>query len=307
LHRAKQPVFMWNINPQFARKADGKTPEVHPTFFAQNPALCFNCAGHGLPWLAKTLGATKVGVLAYSVDQSKECAAGVRASFEKYPTAEIAFFDDTLSYAQQVSAQVREMKQKGVDYVTTCVDLQESFTIAKELEKQGLQAFQSLPQGYDSEFVAQNGELLEGAYVGLQFTAFEHEPQIDEIKKLNEWAAKDDVEVTELVAVGWQLGDMLYTGLAGAGPEFTQEKVVNYLNTLTAYTDNGFLDPINWTIGHIDPTNDESVRIGLECTNYVKVEGGQFVPVFGEPGKPWVCFDPDDPTVDTPQYLSFAP
>ena len=37
LAKAKQPVFMWNINSQFAG---------HPSFFASYGALCFTCAGH---------------------------------------------------------------------------------------------------------------------------------------------------------------------------------------------------------------------------------------------------------------------
>jgi hypothetical protein len=38
----------------------------------------------------------------------------------------------------------------------------------------------------------------------------------------------------------------------------------------------------------------------------VKVQSGKFVPVFGAPGKPWVCFSKDDPNADHPQFLSFA-
>ena len=34
------------------------------------------------------------------------------------------------------------MKQKGVQFVITCIDLQESFTLAKEMQKQGLNAVQ---------------------------------------------------------------------------------------------------------------------------------------------------------------------
>ena len=76
LARANQPVFMWNINSEFAG---------HPTFFANDAALCFTCAGHIGPWLAKQLKATKVGLLAYgTAPQSKDCADGFKASFAKY-------------------------------------------------------------------------------------------------------------------------------------------------------------------------------------------------------------------------------
>jgi len=298
LARAKQPVFMWNINPEFAG---------HPTFFANEGALCFTCAGHPAPWEAKALGATKVGILAYGIaQQSKDCAEGLKNSFQTYPTAQVAFFDDSLGYAQQLGSQVTQMKQKGVQFVLTCFDLQESFTLGKEMQKQGMNAVQSLPNGYDPDFVAQNGPSLEGDLVPPQFVALENTPRIPEIQRLYEWAGKTGVQVRELTAVGWQLAAELYEGLKGAGPNFSQAGVVNYLNTLTHWTDNGFIQPLDWTKYHQDPTNNPAVRPPLECANYVKVEGGKFVPALGKPGKPWVCFNRTDPTVDNPQYTSFV-
>jgi branched-chain amino acid transport system substrate-binding protein len=298
LAKAKQPFFMWNINPEFAG---------HPTFFGNEGALCIKCELHTSPWLAKQLGATKVGILAYGIaQQSKDCAAGFRMSFTKYPTAQIAYFDDSLGYAQALGPQVAAMKKKGVQFVMTCVDLQESFTLAKEMQKQGMKAVQALPQGYDPDFIAKNAALLEGSIVSPQFLALENEPQIPEVAKLYEWAGKTNVPVRELTAVGWQLGAEFYTGLAGAGPQFSQASVVAYLNTLTNFTDNGFIQPLNWTKDHIDPQKNPAVRPAHDCANYVKVENGKFVPVYGEPGKPWVCFKRTDPTVDNPTHVSYV-
>jgi ABC-type branched-subunit amino acid transport system substrate-binding protein len=298
LARAKQPLFMWNINPEFAG---------HPTFFANEGALCIKCALHGGPWFAKQIGATKVGVLAYGIaQQSKDCAQGAQMSFAKYPTAKIVYFDDSLGYAQPLGAQVTKMKEKGVQYVTTCFDLQESFTLAKEMQKQGMKAVQSLPNGYDPDFVAKNASVLEGAIVSPQFTALENTPRIPEIQKLYEWAGKTGVQVRELTAVGWQLAAEFYEGLKGAGPNFSQAGVVNYLNTLTHWTDNGFIQPLDWTKDHQDPTNNPAVRSENECGNFVKVENGKFVPVYGEPEKPWVCVKRTDPTVDNPVRMSFV-
>jgi hypothetical protein len=36
------------------------------------------------------------------------------------------------------------------------------------------------------------------------------------------------------------------------------------------------------------------------CAAYLKIEAGKFVPTIGEPGKPFVCFDKDDPNFDAP-------
>jgi ABC-type branched-subunit amino acid transport system substrate-binding protein len=298
LARARQPVFMWNINPEFAG---------HPTFFANEGALCFTCPGHGGPALAKELGATKVGVLAYGIaQQSKDCAQGIKSSYEKYPTATVDYYDTSLGYAQPLTAQVTQMKQKGVQLVLTCFDLQESFTLGKEMQKQGMQAVQELPNGYDADFVQQNAAALQGAIVAPQFVAFQNTPQIPEIQHLYTWAGKIGVPVKELTAIGWQLAAEFYEGLKGAGPNFSQAGVVNYLNTLTHWTDNGFIQPLDWTKYHQDPTNNPAARPKLECGNTVKVENGTFVPVYGKPGKPWVCFNRSDPTVNNPQYVSFV-
>jgi len=297
LAKANQPVFMWNINAEFAG---------HPTFFANDGALCFTCAGHVGPWLAKQVKATKVGLLAYGgAPQSADCATGVKASFAKYPTAPVVFDDESIEFAEPLGPQATKMKQKGVQFVLTCVDLQESFTLAKEMQKQGLKAAQELPQGYDQNFIASNPQ-LNGAYVIPQFLAFEQTPQIQEIKDLFKYADKIGVKVSELTAVGWQIASEFYTGLLGAGPEFSQAKVVNYLNTLTHYTDNGFLQPLDWTKAHIDPIKNPDARSAKECANFVQVENGKFVPRFGQPDKPWVCFGRDDPTVDHPTYTSFV-
>jgi len=299
LARANQPTFTWNINPQFAGKNN---------MFANTGAICFTCPSHFLPFLAKQLGATKVGVIAYGVaEESKKCAAGSKASFERlYPTAKVVFFDDTLPFAANVSADVSQMKNKGVDFIATCVDFGESYALGKEMLKQGLNAVQVQPNGYDADFVAKNADALENSIVATQFVPFEKQPQIPEIQKLFEWAKKVKVPVKELTAYGWVIADEFVTGLKLAGPDFSQQKVIDALNSLTAYNANGFIPPVDWTKQHNDPEKDPSALSKLDCGSYVKVQNGKFVAVYDQPGKPWVCFDRNDPTVDNPQYLSFA-
>jgi ABC-type branched-subunit amino acid transport system substrate-binding protein len=299
LARAEQPTFVWNINPEFAG---------HPTFFAQTPAICYTCAGHLLPYLAKQLEATKVGVLAYGIaQQSKDCAKGIRNSFAKYPTAQIAYYKDSLGYAQPLGPEVTAMKQKGVTFVMTCVDLNESFTLGKEMQKQGMRAVQSLPNGYDANFVSKNAALLEGDIVTLGVVALEVTPQLPEIENLYKYTRVIGVPVSELTVYGWILASELYAGLAGAGPNFSQAAVVNALNGMTAFSDNGFIPPIDWTKGHIDPEKHPEALSTKDCTTAVIVRNGKFVPYLSTPGKPWTCFNRNDPTVDNPTHVSFAP
>jgi len=298
LARKNQPTFIWNINAEFAG---------HNNFFADKGALCFKCAGHVVPWIAKELGITKVGVIAYAVAQSTDCATGMLNSFKKFPTAKVAFTDQSLPiFAPSVSAQVTQMKNAGVEYVGTCIDLNESFALGKEMKRQGVKAILGLPNAYDPDFVAKNADSLEGDLVSPQFQAFEHEPQIPEIKKLNEWFGKIGKKPSEIGTGGWILADEFVTGLKMAGPEFSQQKVIDALNTLTHYTDNGLVQPIDWTKQHQDPFTHPEARADKECFNYVKVQGGKFVPTFGQPGKPWVCFNEKDPNVDNPQFVNLA-
>jgi ABC-type branched-subunit amino acid transport system substrate-binding protein len=299
LDQAKQLSFIWNINPEFAG---------HPMIFGNVGAICFTCASHTWPYIAQQMKATKVGVLAYGIaQQSKDCAAGIRNSFAKFPTATVEFFDDSLQYAQQLGAQVTAMKQKGIQLVMTCFDLNESFTLGKEMQKQGMNAVQQLPNGYDANFISKNKALMQGDVVTLQFVALENTPRIPEVDKLYKYTAEIGVPVSELTAYGWILASELYQGLVGAGPNFSQAAVANALNRMKAMNVNGFIAPIDWTKGHIDPEKHPEALGALDCSNAVIVKDGTFVPYLNTPDKQWVCFNRDDPTVNNPQHLTFAP
>ncbi len=275
--------------------------------FADKGALCFKCSGHVLPWVAKQLGATKIGIIAYGVSaESTDCADGIKNSFQKYPTAKVVFMDKSLPFAAPLSAQVTAMKNAGVKFIGTCIDLNESFALGKEMKRQGMTAVQGLPNGYDPDFVSKNADVLENALVSPQFQAFEHQPQIPEITKMFEWFQKIGKPTSEVGTGGWVIADEFVTGLKMAGPEFSQQKVIDALNTLTSYTDNGMVQPIDWTKQHQDPLTHPEDRGDKECFNYVKVVSGKFVPEFDHPGKPWVCFGEKDPTVDNPEFTTFA-
>ena len=281
LQRQGIPTFVWNINPEFADKDH---------LFGNIGAICFGCTGQGLPWLARKLGAKKVAVVGYGVSQeSKLCAAGIRDSFKKFPTAQVAFFDDSLPFGvPDLSSQVASMKKGGVDFVTTCMDLNGVFTLAKEMAKQGLKAVQYLPNGYDSDFMAANGQFFEGDYVVTQFVAFEQTPRNKQISDFFRWIGRTGGKPDELSMSGWILADEFVTGLRKAGPAFSRQKVVDALNA-GVYDPGGLIEPIDWRYRHRDPRKAGS-RSPIECATLVQVKAGKFVPAFSENG-PWNCFD----------------
>ena len=49
---------------------------------------------------------------------------------------------------------------------------------------------------------------------------------------------------------GWISAFQLVAGLKAAGPDFTRQKVIDGLNTMTDLTADGLIPPRNWTTEH---------------------------------------------------------
>jgi ABC-type branched-subunit amino acid transport system substrate-binding protein len=302
LAAAKQPTFIWNINPEFAGKQN---------MFANVGALCFTCTGQFLPWLAQENGFKSVGILAYGVsDQSKQCAEGAQASFEKFtPDIKVGYVDKNIQYAQaDLSAQVSEMKKAGVEFVTTCMDQRETLILAKEMDKQGLKAVQNLPNGYDAQFIADNAQYFEGSFSSPLYVPFEKDALPAEMQELQTRIDDAGKQMYELTVVGWILAHEFVTGLKLAGPEFSQQKVIDGLNQVTSFSADGMVQPIDWTKQHNSADGHPEFEGKWECNSIVKIEDGKFVPVYDEPDKPWVCFEGGpEATVLTanPEFMTF--
>jgi ABC-type branched-subunit amino acid transport system substrate-binding protein len=281
LAEAGIPTFGWNINKEWTGP---------PNLFGEKGSyLDFTGPSVGLPYLAKKTGSKKVAVLAYTAEQSAECAEGIQNSFEKYPSAEVVFVDTSLAFGvTDLSSDVSQMVEEGVDIVATCMDSNGVLTLAREMKKQGLDAVMSLPNAYDHEFIEENAQFFnDNSYVLTYFTPFEVKPKPTGLKNYIKWMKKNGDELNENSLAGWINADLLYTGLEAAGPDFTREKVIAAINEITDYTADGILGPVDWTKQH---TGDPDVT----CTVESQVVDGGFKPVFGKKGKPFICF-PKDP------------
>jgi branched-chain amino acid transport system substrate-binding protein len=301
------PTFIWNINPEMAG---------HTNIFGTIGAICFNCISQSYPFTAEQNHFTKVAVLGYGVtDSSKQCATSIQKSFEKYPSAKVVFFDNQLQFRQaDLSADVGKIKSAGAQLIFTCIDGNESVILGKELVKQHVNAVQQLPNAYDAKYVKDNAQYLEGAFVSPQFQAFEYEPQLAEAKLFLEWMKKGNLTVTELSTEGWIAANMFVTGLKLAGPNFSQQKLIDALNQDTAFDANGMIVPINWTYQHNDPrapdgTVNPKYANPYSCGSTLRVRNGEFVPLKTPPGLPWICTTGVNPPTltKTPVYRTFKP
>jgi branched-chain amino acid transport system substrate-binding protein len=275
------PTFGWNINAEWGSEQAPGPPNL---FGEKGSYLCFTCASQTVPWLAQKLHKKKIGLLAYQVPQSADCAKGVQATFDKYPSAKVEFVDTSLAFGvTDLSNDVSQMKDKGVDMVTTCMDNNGTLTLAKEMKKQGLNAPQYLPNAYNQKFISDNAPFFQGSYALTFFTPFEVKQKPQGLKDFQKWMKKGGFAQNENSMAGWINADQFVTGLKEAGPDFTRQKVVDAINAEKNFTAHGLLAGIDWSVQHMA---DQAQG----CNVLSKVDNGKFVPSFGQPGKPFVCF-----------------
>jgi ABC-type branched-subunit amino acid transport system substrate-binding protein len=281
------PTFGWNINPEWQGPLN--------LFGEKGSSLCLTCATPWRTWITTQLGFDKVGILAYGVsDQSKGCAEGARAGFEKYGDVDVAFYDDTLPFGvPDLSGEVRDMKREGVQFIWTCMDQNGVVTLQKEVERQGLDAVQYLSNAYDQRFVSEFGDLFEGSYVGIQFWPFENTTdQPQGMTDYLHWMDETGGAVNEISMAGWLAADLFVEGLKRAGPEFSRQKVIDALNNDTIWTGQGLTPGFEWPRSHTE-------EMPQSCFAVVKLEGGEFVTALGEPGKPFACIPSNADTLPT--------
>jgi branched-chain amino acid transport system substrate-binding protein len=158
-----------------------------------------------------------------------------------------------------------------------------TLTLAKEMKKQGLNAVQYLPNAYNQKFISDNAPFFQGSYALTFFTPFEVKQKPAGLKNYQKWMKKNGYAQNENSMAGWINADQFVTGLREAGPDFTRQKVVDAINAERNYTANGLLAGIDWSVAH-------QADQPQGCNVLSKVQNGKFVPSFGSPGKPFVCF-----------------
>jgi branched-chain amino acid transport system substrate-binding protein len=280
LAQSGTPTFGWNINGEWGSEHNPSPPNL---FGEVGSFTCYTCAQPSPNvWLAKKLGLKRVGILAFNVPQSQDACKGDVASFAKFPTAKVVFQDTSLTFGNpDYSAQVAQMVQQKVDYVVSCIDGNGVVSLSQEMKKQGLNAVQLLPNGYNAPYAQKNAQFLNGNYVFTVFAPFETKPQPPGLALFEKWLKKSGGAQNENSVYGWLNADLLVAGLKAAGPNFTQKKVVDAINSLKTYNGGGLVPNIDWTTAHKQQPS---------CYAISKIVNGGYKPVFGQPGKPFLCF-----------------
>jgi branched-chain amino acid transport system substrate-binding protein len=276
------PTFGWDIQEEYG--SESNTPGPPNLFGSAGSFICFTCANaSAFVFVPKKLNRKNIGIIGYAVEQSTDCATGGRASLEKFKSGKVAFEDGSLQFGTpDYSAQVAQMKDADVDFVISCIDFNGNLNMIREMKRQGLDARQVFPNAYEHDFVEENQEFLNGNYVSTLFAPLETKPAPQGVKLYKKWLKTTGGEQSENTIFGWINADLFVEGLKAAGPDFTRQKVIDAVNQMTDYTAKGFLAGVDWTTAH---END------YDCSAIMKIVDGKFKPVFGKPGKPFVCFD----------------
>ncbi|MFN8034818.1 MAG: ABC transporter substrate-binding protein [Acidimicrobiia bacterium] len=303
------PTFGWNINAEWAGPKN---------FFPNHAPICFGktCSslGRSLPWIVKQNHRHKVAFLAYSVPQSADSATTGAATVKKFSKqigADVVYTDTSLAFGQlDFSAQVAQMKDKGVDFLMTSMDGNGDYAVAKEMQNQGILDKVTFfhPNLYDADFVRKNAAVLEGGIVLVAILAAEQKPAPPALKEYLAYAKKHNMKVTEMTLQGWMAARQMVDALKATGPNFTWANLVKTWNKQTYYTNGGLNAPIDWTYQHNDPSESVANRSPFECYNFVKIHNGKFVGIYNGGGsKPWLCFNGKKPDEwQTPANVSFA-
>ncbi|MBM3658346.1 MAG: ABC transporter substrate-binding protein [Actinobacteria bacterium] len=292
------PTFGWNIQDDWS---------TGPNLFGDKGSwLCFGvgCFNLAPVYIAQQEGADAAATLAYgSSPQSSDCSKSLEASFARWGPPP-AVSDRSLSFgfsANDISAAVQAMKEKGVDFVGPCMDLNGAVNFQRALIQAGLNDVKwYAPEGYREAVLEDLGDELGNFTFAMSFLPFDQAKYSPEMQRFLKEMKKRKLAPNEHLLVGWQNAMLMHEGIKKAGKGFTQASVVDTINGITDWTANGTRSRIDWTTAH-GPTPANSVG----CTAFVQVEDGKFKSVYGQPGKPFVCF-PENPyaaTLTSPKFI----
>ena len=300
------PTFNWGIHAKEVADREYLFPTVAPS--------CQDCLTPYGAWLATQAGVKVVASVGYGVSENSKVSAQLTAkSIEKFaPDIKVGYFDDALEFGlpNGIAAQVSKMKDAGVQMVFTSIDLNGMKVLGEELKKQGMDdVIMVHPNTYNQDFVKANADIFEGDFVSVSFVPFEAKIDSEQQAKFLEYTAKMGLKTEELTLDGWVNADQFFTGLMGAGPNFSQVAVKDALRKITDYSAGGLIAKTDLSRQWHLPTAADPTTYGPEknCTIYVQIKNGAFEQYTGEPGKPFACWPNPTTSLDEgPTATSFS-
>ncbi len=247
----------WNTYPNMFtfRQANDADPENYTT----RDAL-----------VLQKFGASKIALIGGQNESSTRFINQIAASLAAVPGLSMVYKTTDVGPAQDdFTTIVQDIKSSGADGFYTGMDFLQNTKLSQQLDEAGVTGLKAriFPGGYDPRVLSLPG--IEGASFGLEFFPFESNPApyADFDKYL-----KKDVTRNQISYIGWLNGETFVEGLKQAGVGCpTRENFINNLRLVHDWTAHGAFDAVDLTasFGH-----------GFQCSYFVLVQGGKFVPQF---------------------------
>jgi ABC-type branched-subunit amino acid transport system substrate-binding protein len=313
------PTFGFNVDAGWCgSNAEGEAIQTNITngvftdqcprkslFGQRGSFICFTCAQIAPAYIAQQEGLTKGAIFTYTHPSSVACSKGSEQGFKEYGI-DLVYEDKSLEFGfTDVSADVQAIKDKGVQFVATCMDFGGAFKISQGLKQAGVEdvVFYA-PEGYRDETLKKYGKQLNNWFFGLSFVPWQSKALPKGTKAYLKAMKAKGISPSEQSQAGWINAQLFVEGIKKAGKDFTQQSVIDAINSIPEFTADGMLPPQDWTA-----TGDGHGPDSQACTAYVEAVNGKFVPRYGKPGQPLVCFpdNPRPPTLDNPYYRPLKP
>jgi len=276
------PTFGYAVSTQWA---------AGPSLYgSEGSYIAFTRPGPEPAYLAEQIHAKAVGILAYNVSGSTQGCEGVAYEMRRFHIP-VAYEDISIQAPPvDLTTDVNRMKSAGVDLVASCMDLSGNILLSRTMHQDGMGSVaQYWLNGYDESAVRSYASLMQGVYFLIGHVPFESAeltpgkyPGMDlYLKELARYFPKELPGEASLA--GWIDADMFVEGLRLIGRDVSRTRLVDALNSLTEFTADGLVSPIDWRYEH--------TTLGpIDCNVYVRVLGGHFVPLFGSPRSVFTCF-----------------
>jgi branched-chain amino acid transport system substrate-binding protein len=266
LHDEGIPVVGYNVNPEW-----GMFDNMFGYSGSNSPEPTATTTGGEF---LRDQGVEKLAILGYAQTSAQAAAEGMQTSFEA-AGGEVVFNSTDAPYANtEWTAEAEEVAASGADGLYLPIITQNALAAASAVRQAGGDMKVILfPAGYSPTTLEQAGDAAEGVYFSTDLVPFEEQlPAHQELLDALEQYSPDTPPAQE-VEQGWAIGDLLIRGIQEAGEECpTREAFIENLRQVTDFDADGLLNPA------VDFEASFGQPYGL-CFHYVKVEGGQFVPV----------------------------
>ncbi len=241
-------------------------------------------------YAAKKVGAKSAAVIAYNVPASADECKAAAAGFAKFGIH--VGFEDLAAGLEgtNITPEVLRMKQAGVDFVVSCMDVTGNIALARTMQQNGMTGIHQIwLDGYDRSVLAQYPQLMANTMFLVQHVPYEAATEfrgafpalttyLQEMKRYEPAYAYNEVAFD-----GWISAALFVQGLRAAGHDLTQGKLVAAINKMTDFTGGGLTQPISWKTAHSQVTSPT-------CNTFVEATPTGFKTVFNHGTHLYVCF-----------------